>query len=79
MTKTFTQNDVIRYIYGEIPDDEKLAFENAMICDAELLDLFHELRNVKNQLNLIKKNPRNHVIKNILDYSKSLNLHSVKK
>ncbi len=79
MTKTFTQNDVIRYIYGEIPDDEKLAFENAMICDTELLDLFHELRNVKNQLNLIKKNPRSHVIKNILDYSKSLNLHSVKK
>ncbi len=79
MTKTFTQNDVIRYIYGEIPDDEKLAFENAMICDTELLDLFHELRNVKNQLNLIKKNPRSHVINNILDYSKSLNLHSVKK
>ena len=79
MTKTFTQNDVVRYIYGEIPDDEKLAFENAMICDTELLDLFHELRNVKNQLNLVKKNPRNHVIKNILDYSKSLNLHSVKK
>lgn len=79
MTKTFTQNDVIRYIYGEIPDEDKLAFENAMICDSELLDLFHELRNVKNQLNTVEMNPRDHVIKNILNYSKSLNLHSVKK
>jgi hypothetical protein len=77
--KTFTQDDVVKYIYDSIPENEKLAFENAMICDARLLDLFHELRSVKKQLDGIRKNPRNHVIKNILDYSKSLNLHSVKK
>jgi chromatin remodeling complex protein RSC6 len=79
MTKTFTQNDVIRYIYDDIPENEKQAFENAMICDVKLLDLFHELRTVKKQLDKVQNNPRKHVIKNILDYSKSFNLHSVKK
>ncbi len=77
--KTFTQDDVVKYIYDSTPENEKSAFENAMICDTQLLDLFYELRSVKKQLDGIQKNPRNHVIKNILDYSKSLNLHSVKK
>ena len=79
MIKTFTQDDVVKYVYDSIPVNEKLAFENAMICDSQLLDLFHELRSVKQQLDKIQKNPRKHVIKNILDYSKSFNLHSVRK
>ena len=79
MTKTFTQDDVVRYLYDDIPPADKTAFENALICDTQLLDLFHELRSVKKQLDLAQKGPRNHVIKNILDYSKSCNLHSVKK
>jgi hypothetical protein len=79
MTKTFTHDDVVRYIYNEITSDTKTAFENALICDSELLDLFYELGAVKKQLDKAVKIPSNQVIKNILDYSKSLNLHSVKK
>ncbi len=79
MTKTFTHDDVVRYLYNEIPSGEQTAFENALICDTELLDLFYELSAVKKQLDKAMKIPSNRVIKNILDLSKSLNLHSVKK
>ena len=79
MTKTFTHDDVVRYIYNDITSDEKTAIENALICDSELLDLFYELGAVKKELEKALKIPSNQVIKNILDYSKSFNLHSVKK
>ncbi len=77
MTKIFTHDDVVRYLYNEIPSDQKSEFENALICDNELLDLFHELRAVKKKLGKVVKNPSNQVIKSILDYSKSFNLHTV--
>ena len=79
MTKTFTQDDVVRYLYNEIPKSEKARFEEAMICDGDLLDLYHELNATKQQLEEIVESPSNRVIKNILDYSRTFNLHSVKK
>ena len=79
MTKTFTQDDVVRYLYNEIPKNEKARFEEAMICDTSLLDLYHELNAAKSQLDEIMESPSRRVIKNILDYSKSFDLHSVKK
>ena len=75
MTKTFTNNDVVRYLYDEIPTKEKSEFENAMIFDDELLNLFNEMSAAKRHLSDIVKAPSNRVIKNIMDYSKSLNLH----
>ena len=79
MTKTFTQDDVVRYLYNEIPKSEKARFEEALICDSALLDLYHELSATKQQLEEIIESPSNRVIKKILDYSKSFDLHSVKK
>ncbi len=79
MTKTFTQNDVVRYLYDEIPAQEKARFEDALACNSELVDLFYELSAVKRSLDGAVRNPSDHIIENILDYSKSLNLHSLKK
>lgn len=79
MTKTFTQDDVVRYLYNEIPQNEKSQFEETLICDSSLLDLFHELSAVKRQLDGFIKSPSDRVIENILDYSKSFNLHSLRK
>lgn len=36
MIKTFTQNDIIRYLYKEMPLHESVAFEEAMDTDEEL-------------------------------------------
>ncbi len=75
MTKTFTQDDVIRYLYDEIPGNEKSEFESALIFDDSLLGLLNELSSVKNYLSMECENPSNQTIKNILDYAKWLNLH----
>ena len=79
MTKTFTQDDVLRYLYNEIPRNEKARFEEAMICDSKLLNLFHELSATKKNLDELEFSPSHQVTQKILDYSRSLNLHSVKK
>lgn len=78
MTKTFTQDDVIRYLYEEIPEKEKSQFENALTCNEELVDLFHELNAVKHSLDKAQIHPSESVVQNILDYSKSFNLQSLK-
>lgn len=79
MTKTFTQDDVVRYLYDEIPQKEKARFELALICDSKLLDLFNELSAVKRQLEEVKETPSNKVVQRILNYSKSFKMQSVKK
>ena len=79
MTKTFTQDDVVRYLYNEIPNNEKARFEEAMICNSTLLNLFHELSAVKDKLDIAEISPSDRVTQSILDYSRSFDLHSVKK
>lgn len=78
MTKTFTHDDVIRYVYNETSVDEKEEIKQAIICDAELQDLYKELMMVKRQLDQSMKSPSDKVTNNILNYSKSLNLLSKK-
>jgi len=78
MTKTFTQDDVIRYLYDETSDEEKKAIEQALVCDSQLLDRFQELSSVVRQFDAAKVQPSEKTVENILNYSKSLNLHPSK-
>lgn len=78
MTKTFTQDDVIRYVYDEISDSEREELKQAIICDSELQDLYKELIAIKRQLDQSMKSPSDKVTESILNYSKSLNLLSNK-
>lgn len=76
MTKTFTHDDVIRYIYDDVSGSEQEEIRQAILCDAELQDLYKELVVVKKQLDQSMKMPSDKVTKSILNYSKSLNLLS---
>lgn len=78
MTKTFTQDDVIRYVYDEISGSEREELKQAIICDSELQDLYKELIAIKRQLDQSMKSPSDKVTESILNYSKSLNLLSNK-
>lgn len=78
MTKTFTQDDVIRYIYEDISTGEGEEIKQAILCDAELQDLYKELVAMKAQLDQSMKAPSDKVTQSILNYSKSLNLLSNK-
>jgi len=78
MTKTFTQNDLIRYIYQETNEQEKKDIEEALLFDNDLFEAYREIAEVTEELNRIDLCPSDRVIKKILNRSKSINLHSVR-
>lgn len=75
MTKTFTQIDAIRYVYGEFSDTEEKEFEKALIQDDVLREEVQELLEVQHKLDKAILAPSQKVIYNILSYAKSFNLH----
>ena len=78
MIKTFTQNDVIRFVYQETSEQETKEIEKALLCDAKLEEMYKDILFMKADLDKAKKTPSDKVINNILNYSKSLNLPSNK-
>ncbi|WP_422361236.1 hypothetical protein [Reichenbachiella sp.] len=44
MITTFTENDLLRYLYGESTENEKTDIENALVCDSELEAKFFDLK-----------------------------------
>jgi hypothetical protein len=76
MTKTFTQNDVIRYFYNEVTPHEKQDIENALLWDNTLVEAYQELVEMEFVLNKIQKEPSNQCIENILRYSRMTSMHT---
>ena len=77
MIKTFTQNDLIRYIYQETTKEENTEIENALIFDDGLLDELNELQLTVDGISKIERSPSQKSIDNILSYSKSYDLHAM--
>jgi hypothetical protein len=77
MIKTFTQDDLVRYLYKETSEAENGEIANALICDGELLVSYKQLSAIKKELDLIMKYPSDRVTNYILEYSRSFDLHSV--
>lgn len=78
MIKTFTQNDLIRFIYKETSHAESKEIRKALLFDSDLLEKFKEIKDCIRKLDSIEEVPSQKIIHNILEYSKTLNLHSVK-
>ena len=72
MTKTFTQNDLIRYLYHETSATETTEINKALICDSELQEQFKELTATKSQLDTVRLQPSPASIGNILSYARGL-------
>lgn len=79
MTKTFTRNDLIRFIYKETSPGESREIRKALLFDNQLLNQFKELKEVVRLLDIQDEYPSQKILNNILEYSKTLNLHSVKR
>lgn len=77
MTKTFTQNDLIRYIYQDNNEQEQRDLEEALLIDNDLFEAYREIAEITEELNRIDLCPSEEMINKILNYSKSLDLHSV--
>ena len=70
MIKTFTYDDVIRYIYSETTEDENQRIQNAMIADENLMSFYLDTIAICQELLKIERNPSSSTISNILAYSR---------
>lgn len=74
MITTFTRNDVLRFIYNEVSTEEKREIEIALTKDHELMDYYIETSQTVDALKVVKMQPSDRIIENILKYSSSFNL-----
>ena len=70
MIKTFTQDDVIRYVYEETSPEESLLIEDAMMSEPDLMTFFIEALELWALMNKIERQPRISTVQTILNYSK---------
>ena len=62
MTKTFTQNDLIRYIYDETSNAESSEIQQALLCDGSLQEEYKKLSGVTSMLDeLLETSPSSSV------------------
>ena len=69
MTKTFTQDDVVRYVYEETSPEDNLLIEDAMMSEPELMTFFLEALELRALMNKIERQPRVSTVQSILSYS----------
>ena len=69
MTKTFTQNDVIRYVYEETSQEENLLIEDALMAETDLMEFFLSSLELRALMDKIERAPRPDTVSAILAYS----------
>ena len=77
MTRTFTLDDLIRYIYGETSTKENELIEVLLATDADFQEKHRQMLDVVKELKLAERRPSEDVIQKILNFSKEYNLHAV--
>lgn len=72
MTKTFTPDDILRYLYKETSEEENQQLEEALLCDADLLDTYLSMASTMALLDGVNVTPSKRTIDGILEYSQSI-------
>ena len=72
MTKTFTENDLVRFLYDEVNEDERLEIKESLCADMELRARLDELEEAKSALDAVTFKAPNDVVSRILYASKNL-------
>ncbi len=76
MTKTFTENDLLRFLYDEVNEDERLEMNESLSADMELRTKLDELKEAKSSLDAFTMKAPNEVVSRILYASKNLSVSS---
>ena len=71
MIQTFTQHDVIRYVYQETTETEDLLIQDGFVRDSEMLEFYLDVLDVKVGLDKSYCQPSERSIGNILSYSRN--------
>ena len=70
MIQTFTQHDVVRYVYEETTEDENLMIQDGLVHDSEMLEFYLDMLDVKAGLDKSYRHPSPSSIDTILSYSR---------
>ena len=70
MIKTFTPNDVIRYIYKETSEEESKLIAYTLLTDTELRTFYEEMKGMKQEISRLMNEPSERTIGRILTYSR---------
>ena len=77
MIKTFTENDLVRFLYDEMSEQESADLREAMLTDDELRQAMDQLKSVHGTLERTSFSPSKRTINKILDFSKGYQKQSV--
>ena len=72
MTKTFTEDDLVRFLYDEVNEDERVDIKASIQADFRLLDKVNELKRLMGLLDDFQMKAPDDVVSRILYASKNL-------
>lgn len=75
MIKTFTQHDLVQYLYNELPSQRQQQLEETLMADQELAESCADLLVAKISLEGLSFEPSDRVTNAIINYSKNVSLH----
>jgi hypothetical protein len=70
MTKTFTYDDVVRYLYAETTENENDLIVEALALDDNLMNFYLDSLEIQSQMNKIIRTPSDKSISEVIKYSK---------
>ncbi len=70
MTKTFTYDDVVRYLYAETTQNENDSIAEALTLDDDLMNFYLDSLEIKDQMNKIVRTPSDRSVQKILHFSR---------
>ena len=71
MIKTSTDSDIVKYIYNQFDNKEKIDFESKLLFDSNLNNLTEDYYFIIDEIEKIDLKPNKKLIKNIMSFSKS--------
>jgi hypothetical protein len=74
MTKTFTYDDVIRYLYAETTQIENDLIVEALALDDDLMNFYLESLDLKEQMNKIVRVPSDRSVQRIIHFSRQYSI-----
>ncbi|MEP1096842.1 MAG: hypothetical protein ABJG78_17120 [Cyclobacteriaceae bacterium] len=72
MIKTFTENDLVRFLYDEVNEDEREEIRESLLTDIQLQNKITELRRVMELLDAFVMKAPEAAVSRILYASKNL-------
>ena len=71
MIKTSTDSDIVKYIYNQFDNKEKIDFESKLLFDSNLNKLIEDYYFIIDEIEKIDLKPNKKLLENIMNFSKS--------